>query len=334
MEDATQLLAKGIKIDTESLDTEEEDVDLAKLRQQIRNMSFAEFDNKTLKELFDDSETVEDLLKVKSIIEAIKRTPEIAAVHGLLDPIESTVFKKYNQEKLDELYERLDNLASSLGAGDDFNNLVYIQSSLREIQKDRSQISNIAPTSKDKEIKELAQMVDKKIAEYRESHQDEIQEKIDANMDAIKEYLDTIDYLHQITTVYNLDTWKTTEAMIGYLDDEGKKRNKETMKSLVKTRQNQLNKSVADIQKKSQLEEQMKIDEIRDQIGQIKQIISMIYEEDAIKDMEKNDPLVINIKEAIKEITSNKTQELAIQLEAIFKERVLTVKYSKDTTKK
>ena len=334
LEDATQLLAKGIKIDTESLDTEEENVDFAKLRQQIWNMPFAEFGNKTLKELFDGSETIEDLLKVKSIIEAIKKTPEIAAVHGLLDPIESTVFKKYNHEKLNELYVRLDNLASSLGAGDDFNNLVYIQSSLRKIQKDRSQISNIAPTSKDKEIKELSQLVDKKITEYRESHQDDIQEKIDINLNTIKDYLDTIDYIHQITTVYNLDVWKTTENMIGYLDDEGKKKNKEAMKNLVKTKQNQLNKFVVDIQKKNQLEEQMKIDEIKDQLGQVKQIISMIYEEDAIKDMEKNDPLVLNIKEAIKEITSNKSQELAIQLEAIFKERLLTVKYSKDTTKK
>ena len=115
LEDATALLAKGIKIDTDELATEEEDVDIVKLRQQIWSMSFEEFDNKTLKQLFDTSETVEDLMKVKSIVEAIKRTPEIAAVHGLLDPIESAVFKKYNQAKLDELYVRLDNLVNSLG---------------------------------------------------------------------------------------------------------------------------------------------------------------------------------------------------------------------------
>lgn len=315
LEDATQLLAKGIKIDTESLDTEEEDVDFAKLREQIWNMPFAEFDNKTLRQLFDDSETIEDLLKVKSIIEAIKRTPEIAAVHGLMDLIESTVFKKYNQEKLNELYVRLDNLASSLGAGDDFNTLVYIQSSLKEIQKDRSQISNIAPTAKDKEVKELAQLVEGKIAEYRESHQEDIQEKIENNLDAIKEYLENIDYMSQITSVYNLDVWKTTENMITYLDEEGKKKNKETMKGMVKTRQNQLSKSLIDVQKRKQAEEQLKVDEIKDQIGQIKQIISVINEEDAIKDMEKNDPLVLAIRSAIEDISSNKSQELIVQLE-------------------
>ena len=316
------------------METEEEDVDMAKLRHQIWNMSFDEFDNKTLKELFDASETVEDLLKVKSILEAIKRTPEIAAVHGLLDPIESTVFKKYNQAKLDELYVRLDNLASSLGAGEDFNNLIYIQSSLREIQKDRAQISNVAPTTKDKEIKELTQLVDQKISEYRESHQEDIQEKIDINLNTIKEYLENIDFMSQITSVYNLEVWKTTENMITYLDEEGRKKNKEAMKGMVKARQNQLGKSLIDVQKKNQAKEQLKVDEIKDQIGQIKQIISMIYEEDAIKDMEKNDPLVLAIKTAIEDISSNKSQELIIQLESAFKERLLTVKYSKDTTKK
>jgi len=89
-----------------------------------------------------------------------------------------------------------------------------------------------------------------------------------------------------------------------------------------------------DIQKKNQVEEQAKIDEIKDQIGQIKQIISVIYEEDALKDMEKNDPLVLNIRSAIEEISSNKSQELIVQLENIFKERILSVKYSKETAKK
>ena len=223
LEDATNMLAKGIKIDTQDLAMEEEDIDITKLRHQIRDMSFEEFDNKTLKQLFDTSETVEDLLKVKSIVEAIKRTPEIAAVHGLLDPIESAVFKKYNQAKLDELYVRLDNLVSSLGVGgDDFNNLVYIQSSLKEIQKDRAQIANIAPTTKDKEIKELVQIVNDKIKEYRESHQDDIQEKVSINLDTIKEYLEGLDYLNQMTSIYTTDVWKNTETMIGYMDEEGK----------------------------------------------------------------------------------------------------------------
>ena len=334
LEDATALLAKGIKIDTEELATEEEDVDIAKLRHQIWNMSFEEFNNKTLKQLLDTSETVEDLLKVKSIVEAIKRTPEIAAVHGLLDPIESAVFKKYNQAKLDELYIRLDNLANSLGAGEDFNNLLYIQSSLKEIQKDRAQIANIAPTAKDKEIKELTQIVNDKITEYRDSHQEDIQEKIDINLNTIKEYLEGLDYMPQLTSVYNTDVWKHTENMIGYLDEEGKKKNKDAMKSLVKTRQNQLGKSLVDIQKRNQAEEQVKVDEIRNQIGQVKEIIAVIYEEDALKDMEKNDPLVLNIRSAIAAIDSNKSQELIVQLENAFKERILSVKYSKDTTKK
>ncbi|MEI6118098.1 MAG: hypothetical protein WCP92_02315 [bacterium] len=60
----------------------------------------------------------------------------------------------------------------------------------------------------------------------------------------------------------------------------------------------------------------------------------MIYEEDALKDMEKNDPLVMNIRSALEEISSNKSQELVVQLENAFKERMLSVKYSKDTTKK
>jgi len=242
LEDATHILSKGIKIDTEELTTEEEDVDIVKLRKQIWDMSFEEFDNKTLKQLFDTSETVEDLMKLKSIVDAIKRTPEIAAVHGLLDPIESTVFKKYNQAKLDELYVRLDTLANSLGAGEDFNTLIYIQSSLKEIQKDRAQIANIAPTAKDKEIKELTQIVNDKIKEYRESHRDDIQEKIDINLETIKEYLENIDYLNQMTSVYNTDARKNTETMIGYMDEEGKKKNKDAMKNLVKARQNQLSK--------------------------------------------------------------------------------------------
>lgn len=334
LEDATALLVKGIKINTEDLETKEEDVDIAKLRQQIWDMPFEDFNNKTLKQLFDSSETVEDLLKVKSIIEAIKRTPEIAAVHGLLDPIESAVFKKYNQAKLDELYVRLDRLANSIGAGDDFNTLIYIQSSLKEIHKDRAQIVNIAPTAKDKEIKELSQIVNQKIDEYRESHQDDIQEKIDTNLNAIKEYLDGINYINQITSVYITDIRKNTENMIEYLDSEGKKKNKEAMKHLVKARQNQLNKNILDIQKHKQAEEQVKVDDIKDQIGQMKQIIASLYEEDALKDMEKNDPLVLSIRSAIDEIMSNKALELAVQVESAFKERLLTIKYSKETTKK
>ncbi len=334
LEDAASAISKGITIDTAELETQDEDVDMAKLRKQVWDMPFKDFDDKTLKELFDTSETVDDLLKVKSIVDAIKRTPEIAAIHGLLDPIESTIFKKYNQARLDEMYERLDNLAASLGEGEDFNTLVYIQSSLKEIQKDRAHITNIAPTAKDKEIKELAQVVDQKISEYRESHQEDIQTKIDENLAKIKEYLSDIEYMPQITSIYSQDIRKRTEEMNDYLDDASKKANKEAMKALVKTRQNQLQKELIDIQKQSLAQEQLKVDEIKESIGQIKEIIATINDEEAIKDMEKNDSLVAAIRKSIDDISVAKGQELLVQLDNAFKERILGVKYSKDTTKK
>lgn len=334
LEDAASAISKGITIDTENIDTEEEDVDIVKLRKQVREMPFAEFDNKTLKELYDGSETVEDLLKVKSIVDAIKKTPEIAAIHGLLDPIASAVFKKYNQARLDDMYDKLDNLADSIGAGDDFNNLVYIQWALKEIQKDRANITNIAPTAKDKQIKELVTIVDQKISEYRESHQEDIQEKIDENLTKIKEYLAEIEHMSHITSVYSQDIRKTTEEMIKYMDDADKKKNKDAMTALVKSRQNQLQNALVNEKKQNQAVEQLKVDEIKNQIGQIKEIIATIYEEEAIKEMEKNDPLVEAIRESIDEISSNKGQELIVQLENTFKERLLSVKYSKEATKK
>ena len=54
----------------------------------------------------------------------------------------------------------------------------------KEINKERSQISNVAPTSKDKDLKELTKLVDDKIGEYRESHQEDIQKKIETNLTA------------------------------------------------------------------------------------------------------------------------------------------------------
>ncbi|MEI7478445.1 MAG: hypothetical protein WCJ81_08490 [bacterium] len=69
---------------------------------------------------------------------------------------------------------------------------------------------------------------------------------------------------------------------------------------------------------------------MRNSLTSLKGILDSINDEEVLKNMEMSDHLVLAVKETIEQLPANKAQELSQKLEQIFKERLLTIQFSKD----
>jgi DNA-binding transcriptional MerR regulator len=136
------------------------------------------------------------------------------AVKGLVDPIFSAISTKRDQIKLKDIGERLVEITEDIKhAEDDFTAILTIKTKLNDLKQTRSQILSVHKET-DALLRESLQLIDQKIQEYQESHKENILEEISKNCEHIAEYMKGIDYLPQITAIYNTDLWKMTEQML------------------------------------------------------------------------------------------------------------------------
>jgi hypothetical protein len=56
-----------------------------------------------------------------------------------------------------------------------------------------------------------------KIKDYRDNHKEDTLKTIDDNLVRIQEYLDNIEYLSQLTSVFKTELWMDTENIIKLL---------------------------------------------------------------------------------------------------------------------
>ena len=81
----------------------------------------------------------------------------------------------------------------------------------------------------------------------------------------------------------------------------------------------------------SQKKAEETISTIKTNLTSLKGILDSINDEDTLTTMETSDPLVLNIKQDIETLAANKAQELTQKLEQIFKERLLSIQFSKES---
>ncbi len=332
-------LSWGITIDADALlngtwESAESNNDVSdqEIRTQIRNLSFEDFDNKTLKQLFDEAKTPKEIQIVRGILQQIKRKPEIMAVKGIMDPILAKVTEKKNTITLNNIFEQLSDLATQIEASDDdFSRLLTIKHTLSDLQTQRKQIP-LPQTKQDKELKNLIKITDEKILQYQEQHREDLTNDINNNIQKIKEYVQGIDYLLGITNVYTTDIWKTTEKMIDYLPKDEQKQLRKTMNNIVKEHQQHLQSQEKQKQNEGKKEIEEQFQDCKEKLTQIRGIVQSINDKTTLDTMELSDPLVLQIKETAEILPAQKWQEILLQLDKIFKEKTLSIQFDEGGT--
>jgi uncharacterized NAD(P)/FAD-binding protein YdhS len=242
------------------------------------------------------------------------------------------ISEKREKIRLKTISQTLQEIVAELPHLSDFSDMILLKNKLSTIKKERSQII-IADKDLDTLIKETLKTIKEKITEYQSAHQEEIQKHIEENIALIQDYMQNIDYMVQITSVYSTELRKQTKEFLNYLPETQQKTLDDTLTNIVKKRQNEL-RALAQKEAKGQQEQQQKqIAKIQNQINEIKTIVASINEEDTLEQIEKNDPLVAQTRNDIDSLPPQKAQELSIKLDQVFKERLLSIKFAKEETK-
>ena len=159
-------------------------------------------------------------------------------------------------------------LQTELMGATDFGDFLNLKKKLQDFKSLRSQL--LTP---DKEIdillKESLHAIDQKIQEYQEDHKEQLTQDIEKNLELITEYMNTIDYMPQITSIYSSDLRKQTESMLGYIDNESAKQYKKQMSDIVNKRQSHLTKQLKDAEKSNQQQQEETILEIKNNLTSI-----------------------------------------------------------------
>lgn len=315
----------------EELVGDDTSIDDKELREQLWLTKIDGFDDKTLRDLYTEAKTPKEIDIVNSIAQQFKKNGNIIAIKGLVDPIFSEISTKRDQIKLKDIWERLVEISEDIKhAEDDFTAILTIKTKLNDLKQTRSQILAVNKET-DTLLRENLQLIDQKIQEYQESHKENILEEISKNCEHIAEYMKGIDYLPQITAIYNTDLWKMTEQMLWYLSEEDRKIQRKKMSDIVQSRQTYLNSQSRHAYQESQKKAEETISTIKTNLTSLKGILDSINDEDTLTTMETSDPLVLNIKQDIETLAANKAQELTQKLEQIFKERLLSIQFSKES---
>jgi AAA domain (dynein-related subfamily) len=301
------------------------------LREELWKTVVDGMDWETLKTLYEKAENTKDMDTVYSIASQLKKNPHIMAVKGLIDPIITAIMQKRDKIRLADIDKELKQIVEDLAKTEDFSNLLQIKSQLQGFKTIRSQILTV---DKDFDIlfKDTLQAIDSKIQEYQNEHKEELGNDIEKNLVQITEYMNGIDYLPQITSIYVTDLRKQTEFMIWYLENDDRKIFKKKMQDIVTSRQQELTKQFKAWEKSEQQAQEETINEIKNNLTSLKWILDTISDEDTLKSIETWDPLVLSIRSQMNQISESKSYELSHQLDQMFKERLLNIQYSKEST--
>lgn len=285
---------------------------------------------KTLIELFDEAETEEDIKLVYDALHQIEeKFPEI---HDLLQTMKRQINDKRNKIVLAFVFSELDDIASELWWVSDLATLITIKEKLKSIQKKRRNIAAWV-VEKDKELKELLEIVNQKIKDYQEAHKEELEQEIEDNLVRIKEILDDIDNAIDVSSIIESEIYKTTYDMIYNLEPSLQSTYKKKLNDLILARK----KTIWDIRKQEKEQEQQLIErnknEILENIELIRDILEDIDDIVAVEQYEQNDALVQKVREQLSQIPSAEAQKLELKMKNIIRERIFSLRLNGFETK-
>jgi len=289
-------------------------------------------DTYTLRQLFEDANDESSITKVSEILWRIKRNPEISKVPWIIRNIEKEINDKKNKIVLASLYSELWEITTEVSWVSDLATLITIKEKLKSIQKKRRNIAAWV-VEKDKELKELLEIVNQKIKDYQEAHKEELEQEIEDNLVRIKEILDDIDNAIDVSSIIESEIYKTTYDMIYNLEPSLQSTYKKKLNDLILARK----KTIGDIRKQEKEQEQQIIErnknEILENIELIRDILEDIDDIVAVEQYEQNDALVQKVREQLSQIPSAEAQKMELKMQNIFRERIFSLRFKGFETK-
>ena len=274
--------------------------------------------SKTLKELFEDASTENDIEMVrKAFLQIIKNNSNLNSVSNLLKQIENKIINKKNEiilnSILSDIWDISTELESQLEWETDLKTLITIKERLKSIQRKRKNIA-ISTTPQDKTLKLLLEKVNTAIKSYQETNKEDFIEKIENNLLEIKKLLDSYDYITSITKIRTTSIRKETEEMLSLLDNATKRKYETKMNDLEINRIEEL-KKISDKEKDGKKQEIIELkNSIKWEIEKLKLIFSEIDEIDMIEDLWESNEVVKRIKEKSKELPNKDADEILLSL--------------------
>lgn len=285
-------------------------------------------EDKTIKELFEEAETQEEIRKVERLVNGI-----LVSISSftwgikIKNHIKDVIIKKKEEIILRDFKKDVNDVNDALEKAESLQDLLKIKSLITELHERKKDIrwGSLAIDLWNK-IKEMMKTVDTKISEYKEEGKDDILAQIQRNTEELKLYIESISYGSDLSQIYNLDIWKETMKLLEYLGEDEKKKQRKELLSLVSKRSLEI---VEEEKKEAEKKEQEIIrrkEEIDGDIDILVSILETVHTVESVNEIKESDALAKRIDEEIKSLPKSVWWELEIKYNKAFKDRIFHIR--------
>lgn len=286
------------------------------------------WENKTIKELFDEAKTPEEIRRVEKLVNKI--LVSISSFQwglAIKNHIKDIIIKKKEEIILHDFQEEVNSTEDALNKADSFQDLINIKTLIDNLHERRKNIHwGVLAIDLWKKVQEMKKSVEKRILEYQEEGKEDILSQIQKNIEELKLYIEAISYGSDLSQIYNLDIWKQTMDLLEYLDEEEKKKQKKNLLELVSKRSSQILNEEKKESEKKELEIIRRKNEIDEEIEILIWILETIHTVEAVNEIKETDTLAKKIEKEIEELPTSVKWELEIRYNKAFKNRIFYIR--------
>ena len=284
--------------------------------------------NKTIRELFEEAQTQEDIRRVEGLVnKVLVSISSFTWGVKIKNHIKDIIMKKKEEIVLHNFQKDIDSAQETLNKADNLQDLINAKTVIMDLHERRKNIHG-SPLTIDlwKKIKEMIKVVEEKITEYQEEWKDDILAHIKKNIEELKLYIDAISYGADLSQIYNLDIRKETMNLIEYLGEEEKKKQKKELLSLVSQRSSEIVKEEKKEVEKKELEIIRSKNEINEEIDILIGMLETVHTIESVNEMKETDALAKKIESEIADLPASVSWELEIKYNKAFKSRIFHIR--------
>ena len=289
----------------------------------------AEWENKTIKELFDEATTIEQIDKIERDINwVLISISSYTWSLKIKNKIKEEIKNKRDEILLKDLENDVDQAEKAYNSALDIRDYVALQSLVEILHDRRKEIQwrTDAEIKLWKRIIELRTNISNKIKESKDSGKESIIPSVEKNIEELREYAWAISYWRDLSWMYNLDLWKETAELIDYLNDEDKKKYKKELYSIISKKSKELQKEEKEEESKKSLELEEQKKWIEEELDILIGMLETIHSVEAVNEMKSTDVLARRIEEGIKALPPAIRWELEIKYNKAFKDRIFNIR--------
>lgn len=291
----------------------------------------------SLKDLFEKARTREDIEILQSAILQIQANPAINAIPNITQSIENEIEEKrlqiennYIASTAEEIRDKFQTLKNNPDKENDisyFPSLISLKNELENVKKYRSQLAFIDEET-DKHIKMISDEIQTEIIEYRLKNTQNAKLGIEKNIEKISHFLESIEYIAQVTQIYNTDLYKQTIELIDFLD-EGKADYQKQIKELISNKIQVLQQKIDEEKKKQEKAQKDKISSIESHLSDLHTIVKNVESDEQLEILKKNNVLIQMIQAEVETLPVPEWEKLLLSLENIFHEQKQSIRLKK-----